>query len=899
MATPTRRRSTRFQPIVSPRKPTDANSNSIFSWANPEEPLFTRPLNPEVDLHDEDREKFNRLSEDERRKDLTTRFYDELRVSATRKASKGKKATRAKEQATTFAVGDTVLVSSPSSRPSIGVIVDMWEIELGEEEEESESDEEGEDKIRVRVHWFDRPSDLPSVRARRYYHDNEIYYTVSQSTVLYPSTIISHCVVKNGTEPASQSQSKNQTTRSRAGTRYIMESVDKLDQEFQCLLAVDARQGIFYEFNWDTRREIVLETRAENEIEEEEWGTGNSWNVEVKGKKEKEKEKEKASRPSPRKRVKRDEPETDASEEERPKSTPKKPLPARKKSKRVEETSSDNDSDSDAPSDVDSDDDVVEEDELVSSDDDNKSNADEDPSSDDDEPKTRGRKRKRTTAASTSTPRKPRQRAIAQPTPHSKAALSRRERKRSLTSSPSKAKRSVTSSPSKRRITTLPTRTTYAGAGTSSDTDATLAALQELPPDPFLRAMHALHVGSRPDTLPCRGAVSDLLEEGSGGCIYISGVPGTGKTATVHAVIRELKRLAENNEINPFTYCEINGLRIPDPSSAYTLLWEVVSGQATQQWRGETASAKESLKSLTRHFSGGGGRGRGGGSHACVVLMDELDQLLTTKQDVVYNFFNWPTLAGSKLVVIALRAHGYLPTHKGMRTIDFQPYKTAQLEEIIKTRLAAANESLISSKAKTVLETDAIKFVAMKVGSISGDARRALDICRRTLELVRPKNRAARTSDAQSVIKSMQNSPTAAYLRECSLHERIMLASLLKCMRRDGVEEIKFGDVQYQHLIYVDALTSSSDPTRKPSTHELRMVLESLVASRALIFEDSGSGSGARTGTVMTQNRIRNTKSESERRVMLNLERVEVESVLFEMDETWKGKLGFGGGGDD
>jgi Cdc6-like AAA superfamily ATPase len=37
-----------------------------------------------------------------------------------------------------------------------------------------------------------------------------------------------------------------------------------------------------------------------------------------------------------------------------------------------------------------------------------------------------------------------------------------------------------------------------------------------------------------------------------------------------------------------------------------------------------------------------------------VVLMDELDQLMTAKQDVVYNFFNWPTLADSKLVVLAV-----------------------------------------------------------------------------------------------------------------------------------------------------------------------------------------------------------------------------------------------------
>jgi origin recognition complex subunit 1 len=34
--------------------------------------------------------------------------------------------------------------------------------------------------------------------------------------------------------------------------------------------------------------------------------------------------------------------------------------------------------------------------------------------------------------------------------------------------------------------------------------------------------------------------------------------------------------------------------------------------------------------------------------------MDELDQLVTAKQDVIYNFFNWPTLANSNLVVIAV-----------------------------------------------------------------------------------------------------------------------------------------------------------------------------------------------------------------------------------------------------
>lgn len=47
----------------------------------------------------------------------------------------------------------------------------------------------------------------------------------------------------------------------------------------------------------------------------------------------------------------------------------------------------------------------------------------------------------------------------------------------------------------------------------------------------------------------------------------------------------------------------------------------------------------------------------------------------------------------------------------------------------------------------------------------------------------------------KEVIQVMQNSPTAAYLRDCSFHERLMLASMIKCMKREGVEEIKWNEV--------------------------------------------------------------------------------------------------------
>lgn len=63
-------------------------------------------------------------------------------------------------------------------------------------------------------------------------------------------------------------------------------------------------------------------------------------------------------------------------------------------------------------------------------------------------------------------------------------------------------------------------------------------SMAHLPHDPWLRAMHVLHVGSRPDALPCREeefervlySVSDLLEEGSGGCVCTSFLILLGRT---------------------------------------------------------------------------------------------------------------------------------------------------------------------------------------------------------------------------------------------------------------------------------------------------------------------------------------------------------------------------------
>ncbi|KAK2740900.1 Origin recognition complex, subunit 1 [Onygenales sp. PD_40] len=270
---------------------------------------------------------------------------------------------------------------------------------------------------------------------------------------------------------------------------------------------------------------------------------------------------------------------------------------------------------------------------------------------------------------------------------------------------------------------------------------------------PYRQARNLLHVSSVPTSLPCRNSEFDTvynclrvaITEGTGTCIYISGPPGTGKTATVREVIAQLNGSVLAEELDDFVFVEINGMKVTDPHQSYSLLWEAL--------KGDRVSPSHALDLLEREFSHPSPR-----RVPCVVLMDELDQLVTKNQSVMYNFFNWPALRYSHLIVLAVANTMDLPertlsnkisSRLGLTRITFSGYKHQELMEIIGSRL--------SNVPGNIVDPDAVQFASRKVAAVSGDARRALDICRRAVEIAEQASETATKAKLKSAISNNNN----------------------------------------------------------------------------------------------------------------------------------------------
>ena len=255
----------------------------------------------------------------------------------------------------------------------------------------------------------------------------------------------------------------------------------------------------------------------------------------------------------------------------------------------------------------------------------------------------------------------------------------------------------------------------------------------ELPIDRYNTALTRLHVSFVPADLPCRQeefqTIIDYLKNilhhstsnHNSGPLYISGMPGTGKTATVLAVINKLKSEIKLGLINDFEFVQINGLRLSSPQDAYSVVWRALTG--------DYAAPKTALNQLKNYFLNKTSEV----NHQLICLLDELDYLVTVNETVVYNFLEWSQQPQSKLIIIGIANTMDLPERLSKRSLSrmggrhlnrlpFRAYSYDQIFLILSNRLRNLNE---------IFDQKTLEFAARKAAAYAGDLRSALKICQR------------------------------------------------------------------------------------------------------------------------------------------------------------------------
>ena len=139
----------------------------------------------------------------------------------------------------------------------------------------------------------------------------------------------------------------------------------------------------------------------------------------------------------------------------------------------------------------------------------------------------------------------------------------------------------------------------------------------------------------------------------------------------------------------------------------------------------------------------------------------------TRDQSVLYALFELPALKHSRLILIGLanaldltdRALIRLQSRVQFKPVllNFSPYSKQDIATILGQRIQEA----VTEDVANVIAPSALQYLGGKISSTSGDLRKAIDICRRAVEL------AETTAKKQLVLAPLENSGPAPTTNKC------------------------------------------------------------------------------------------------------------------------------------
>ncbi|KAK3495894.1 P-loop containing nucleoside triphosphate hydrolase protein [Neurospora crassa] len=359
------------------------------------------------------------------------------------------------------------------------------------------------------------------------------------------------------------------------------------------------------------------------------------------------------------------------------------------------------------------------------------------------------------------------------------------------------------------------------------------------------------------------------------GCLYVSGPPGTGKSAIVNKVTDKFA-----SETSTVRKAYINCMSIKSSKDLYvTLLDQLVSKDEDKEELSTESDVVAALQKLILP--------RKKTQDVFLVVLDEIDHILTLDPESLYSLFEWSLeKKNSRLALIGIAnaldlTDRFLPRLKSRNLkpelLPILPYTAPQVKNIIITRLKSLLPGGTPKDPNYIpfFHPAAIELCSRKVSSQTGDLRRAFEICRRAIDLVESETRLKHENEVKEQMLQMspskkrvlgENTNLSSAPAPSSLFRSIstgpsasVSASLLKSLQ--ALTPATAPRVGIAHLSKVTAAAFSNGTTQRLKTLNLQQkaALCALVAiekrNRAAQSEALNSASASFTSTTGTPSR--------------------------------------------
>ena len=238
-------------------------------------------------------------------------------------------------------------------------------------------------------------------------------------------------------------------------------------------------------------------------------------------------------------------------------------------------------------------------------------------------------------------------------------------------------------------------------------------------------------VGRKEERKKLHDLILRSVESRTGNCLYISGPPGTGKSALVGDVCSQVGK--RDGVRTAFVNC----MSIKSSGSLYRNLIDELLGD-------EQLLENDDLEELRALFLPK--KNKVGPIY--VVTLDEIDHLLNLDLEALYTLFEWSLQRSSKLIVVGIAnaldlTDRFLPRLRAKslkpQLLPFSPYTAGEVAKVITIKLQALlPDDAASDQADFVpfVHPAAVQLCSKKVASQTGDLRKAFDIIRRSIDVI-------------------------------------------------------------------------------------------------------------------------------------------------------------------